>query len=83
VRRTARLQCSRRIAGSGAFAYCFWAAWAALNRRDGQAPAATVEARAGAVTVYRRHNNPAFGPVGDSLDDPEPPRGVSARAAHS
>ena len=56
--------------------------WAALNRRDGQGPAATVEARAGAVTVYRRrHNNPAVGPVGDSLDDLEPP--LSARAAHS
>jgi len=44
-------------------------AWAALNRRDGQAPAATVEAPAGAVTVYRKHNKPALGPVGDSLDD--------------
>ena len=23
----------------------------------------------GAITVYRKHNKPAFGPVGDSLDD--------------
>jgi hypothetical protein len=23
----------------------------------------------GAITVYRRENKPAFGPVGDSLDD--------------
>src|SRR5262249_12457270 len=36
--------------------------WAALTRREGQAPAATVEARAGAVTVYRRHNKPALAP---------------------
>jgi len=23
----------------------------------------------GAITVYRRHNKPALGPLGDSLDD--------------
>ncbi len=25
----------------------------------------------GAITIYRRHNKPALGPVGDSLDDLE------------
>jgi hypothetical protein len=30
------------------------------------------------VTVYRRHNKPALGPVGDSLDDFEPPFGGAA-----
>jgi hypothetical protein len=27
----------------------------------------------GSHTTYRRHNKPALGPVGDSLDDLEPP----------
>jgi AAA domain len=31
-----------------------------------------------AVTVYRRFNKPALGPLGDSLDDLEPPFGGSA-----
>jgi hypothetical protein len=26
----------------------------------------------GAITIYRRHNRPALGPVGDSLDDLKP-----------
>jgi hypothetical protein len=30
------------------------------------------------VTVYRRHNKPALGPIGDSLDDFEPPFGGNA-----
>jgi hypothetical protein len=30
---------------------------------------AEVENPTGAVTVYRRHNKPALGPLGDSLDD--------------
>ena len=30
------------------------------------------------VTVYRRHNKPALGPPGDSLDDFEPPFGGAA-----
>ena len=30
---------------------------------------------AGTITTYRRHNKPALGPVGDSLDDFEPPFG--------
>jgi hypothetical protein len=30
---------------------------------------AAVESPTGAVTVYRRHNKPALGPLGDSLDD--------------
>ena len=36
----------------------------------------------GAITIYRRHNKPALGPVGDSLDDLEPPGGaIGARSA--
>jgi hypothetical protein len=31
-----------------------------------------------AITVYRRHNKPALGPLGDSLDDFEPPFGGDA-----
>jgi hypothetical protein len=31
--------------------------------------AAAVASPTGAVTVYRRHNKPALGPLGDSLDD--------------
>jgi hypothetical protein len=30
------------------------------------------------LTVYRRHNKPALGPVGDSLDDLKPPFGGTA-----
>lgn len=30
---------------------------------------AAVESTTGAVTVYRRHNKPALGPLGDSLED--------------
>jgi hypothetical protein len=30
---------------------------------------AAVESPTGTVTVYRRHNKPALGPLGDSLDD--------------
>jgi hypothetical protein len=40
--------------------------------------AAAVESPTGAVTVYRRHNKPALGPLGDSLDDLEPPCGGGA-----
>jgi hypothetical protein len=30
---------------------------------------AAVESLTGAITVYRRHNKPALGPFGDSLED--------------
>jgi hypothetical protein len=30
---------------------------------------AAIESPTGTVTVYRRHNKPALGPLGDSLDD--------------
>jgi hypothetical protein len=30
---------------------------------------AAVESPTGTITVYRRHNKPALGPLGDSLDD--------------
>jgi hypothetical protein len=30
---------------------------------------AAIQNPTGAITVYRKHNKPAFGPVGDSLDD--------------
>jgi len=36
---------------------------------------ATIQNPAGAITIYRRHYKPAFGPVGDSLDDLVPPFG--------
>ena len=36
---------------------------------------ATIQNPAGAITIYRRHYKPAFGPVGDSLDDLAPPFG--------
>ena len=36
---------------------------------------ATIQNPAGAITIYRRHHKPAFGPVGDSLDDLVPPFG--------
>jgi hypothetical protein len=32
---------------------------------------AAIENASGNVTVYRKHNKPALGPVGDSLDDLE------------
>jgi hypothetical protein len=35
------------------------------------AATAAIEHRAGVVTIYRKHQKPAFGPVGDSLDDLE------------
>jgi hypothetical protein len=33
------------------------------------ASTAAIESPTGTVTVYRRHNKPALGPLGDSLDD--------------
>ena len=30
---------------------------------------AAIQNATGAITVYRRHNKPALGPLGDSLDD--------------
>ena len=30
---------------------------------------AAIQSSTGALTIYRRHNKPALGPVGDSLDD--------------
>jgi hypothetical protein len=30
---------------------------------------AAIQSSTGAITIYRRHNKPALGPVGDSLDD--------------
>jgi hypothetical protein len=36
---------------------------------------AAIQSSTGALTIYRRHNKPALGPVGDSLDDFEPPFG--------
>src|SRR5262249_39167969 len=30
---------------------------------------AVIESQTGMATVYRRHNKPAFGPLGDSLED--------------
>jgi hypothetical protein len=40
---------------------------------------AAVEKPSGAVTVYWRHDKPALGPVGDTLDDLGPPTGGSAQ----
>jgi hypothetical protein len=34
---------------------------------------AVIRSSTGALTIYRRDNRPALGPVGDSLDDFEPP----------
>ena len=31
--------------------------------------AAAIQSSTGAVTIYRRYNKPALGPVGDSLED--------------
>jgi hypothetical protein len=39
---------------------------------------AAIENPTGAITTYRRFNRPALGPVGDSLDDLDPPFGGSA-----
>jgi hypothetical protein len=39
---------------------------------------AAIQNPTGTVTVYRRFNKPALGPLGDSLDDLEPPFGGSA-----
>ena len=39
---------------------------------------AAIQNPTGAITVYRRHNKPALGPVGDSLDDLEPRLGGEA-----
>ena len=39
---------------------------------------AAIQSSTGALTIYRRHNKPALGPVGDSLDALEPPVGGSA-----
>ena len=33
---------------------------------------AAIQSATGNVTVYRRHDKPALGPVGDSLDDLDP-----------
>jgi hypothetical protein len=30
---------------------------------------AAIQGPSGTITVYRRHNKPALGPIGDSLDD--------------
>jgi hypothetical protein len=38
---------------------------------------AAIQNPTGAITIYRRHNKPALGPVGDSLDDLEPPFGAA------
>jgi hypothetical protein len=32
---------------------------------------AAIQNTTGAITVYRRHNKPALGPLGDSLEDLE------------
>jgi len=39
---------------------------------------AAIQSSTGALTIYRRHNKPALGPVGDSLDGLEPPFGGNA-----
>ena len=39
---------------------------------------AAIQSSTGAITIYRRHNKPALGPVGDSLDDLKPPFGGNA-----
>jgi hypothetical protein len=30
---------------------------------------AAIKMPTGSITTYRRHNKPAYGPLGDSLDD--------------
>ena len=39
---------------------------------------AAIQSSTGAITTYLRFNKPAFGPLGDSLDDLEPPSGGNA-----
>jgi hypothetical protein len=39
---------------------------------------AAIQGSTGATTIYRRHNKPALGPLGDSLIDFEPPFGGDA-----
>ena len=39
---------------------------------------AAIQSSTGAITIYSRHNKPALGPVGDRLDDLEPPFGGNA-----
>jgi hypothetical protein len=39
---------------------------------------AAIQNPTGATTIYRRHNKPALGPLGDSLDDLDPPFGGDA-----
>jgi hypothetical protein len=36
------------------------------------AETAAIETKSGGILTYRKHNKPAFGPVGDSLDDMGP-----------
>jgi hypothetical protein len=38
---------------------------------------AAIQNPTGAVTIYRRYNKPALGPIGDRLDDLEPPFGAA------
>jgi hypothetical protein len=38
---------------------------------------AAIQNPTGAITIYRRCNKPALGPIGDSLDDLEPPLGAA------
>jgi hypothetical protein len=40
---------------------------------------AAIQNPTGAITTYRRFNRPALGPVGDSLDDLDPPFGGERR----
>ena len=37
---------------------------------------AAIQSSTGTITIYRRHNKPAVGPVGDCLDGLEPPWGA-------
>jgi hypothetical protein len=39
---------------------------------------AAIQGSTGAILIYRRHNKPALGPLGDSLDDFGPPFGGDA-----
>jgi hypothetical protein len=39
---------------------------------------AAIQSPSGAVTIYRKHNKPGLGPVGDSLEDFSPPFGGDA-----
>ena len=43
---------------------------------------AAIKNTIGNITIYRRHNKPALGPLGDSLDDFQPPFGGDATAAN-